>query len=197
MSAPEIYTKAINLVDLWTLKARLGAGRPFDADRDIVDVAMDIINAASFGLDDDLSMVKHQLNSLTTLSDVELPTNADGAVEFTHPPDVTEIAAIHEIAFNLGEQFKSIFPRFSHYYRLLTNPAFRKAIAVKDEFIYNEIEKALERYRSGNEHMRSAMDHVLQREMNAARKAGRQPVFHSPRIHDEVGRPVSVYVALN
>lgn len=190
VSAPEIYAKAMSLVELWTVKTQLAGGRPFDVHKDIFDAAIDIINAASFGLDDDLSTVKHQLNSLTSLSDgAELPVNADGSVQFTHPPDVPEIAAIHQISLHIGATFKSQWPLFAHYYRLWTSPSLMKAIRLKDKLIHDEIEKSVARFRSGNERTRSAMDHILQREMNAAKKAGRPPVFHSARIRDEVSRP--------
>ncbi|RYP15252.1 hypothetical protein DL765_005827 [Monosporascus sp. GIB2] len=185
VSAPEIYAKATSLVDLWTVKAKLAAGRPFNADRDIFDAAIDIINAATFGLGDDLSTVKHQLDSLARVGDAELPLSPDGSVEFAHPPDVPEIAAIHEIGLHIGEQFKALFPKISHRYKVLTRPSLVKAISMKDKLIHDEIEKALARLRSGGR-VRSAMDHILQREMNAAKKADRLPVFHSPRIHDEV-----------
>ncbi|RYP91149.1 hypothetical protein DL770_002711 [Monosporascus sp. CRB-9-2] len=185
VSAPEIYAKATSLVDLWTLKAKLAAGRPFNADRDIFDAAIDIINAATFGLDDGLSTVKHQLDSLAKVGDAELPLRPDGSVKFTHPPDVPEIAAIHEIGLHIGEQFKASFPKISHRYKMLTKPSLAKAISMKDKLIHDEIEKALARLRSGGR-VRSAMDHILQREMNAAKKADRRPVFHSPRIHDEL-----------
>ncbi|RYO83345.1 hypothetical protein DL766_008466 [Monosporascus sp. MC13-8B] len=185
VSALEIYTKATSLVDLWTVKAKLTAGRPFNADRDIFDAAIDIINAATFGLDDDLSTVKHQLDSLAKMGDAELPLSPDGSVEFAHPPDVPEIAAIHEIGLHIGEQFKAFFPKITHRYKILTKPSLVKAISMRDKLIHDEIEKALARLRSGGR-VRSAMDHILQREMNAAKKADRLPVFHSPRIHDEV-----------
>ncbi|RYP65762.1 hypothetical protein DL771_008127 [Monosporascus sp. 5C6A] len=185
VSAPEIYAKATSLVDLWTLKAKLAAGRPFNADRDVFDAAVDIINAATFGLDDDLSTVKHQLDSLAEVGNAELPLSPDGSVKFAHPPDVPEIAAIHEVGVHIGEQIKTLFPKLSHRYKVLTKPSLSKAISMKDKFIHDEIEKALARLRSGGR-VRSAMDHILQREMNAAKKADRPPVFHSPRIHDEL-----------
>lgn len=177
----------MGLIDLWTLKTELAGGRPFDADRDIFDTAIDIINAAAFGLEDNFSTLKSQLDTLTPLSAAELPVKADGSVEFPHPPYGPEIAAIHELGLHIGEQFKSMLPRFAHFFAILTSRSLRRAFAIRDKFIHGEIEKALARYRSGNDRMRSAMDHVLQREMNAAKKAGRPPVFHSPRIHDEVG----------
>lgn len=177
----------MSLVELWTVKTQLAGGRPFDVQKDIFDAAMDIINAASFGLDDDLSTVKHQLNALASIGDAQLPTNADGSVQFTHPSEVPGIAAIHQVTLHLGATFKSPWPRLFHHYRLWTSPSLMKAVRTKDKLIYDEIEKSVARFRSGDERMRSAMDHILQREMKAAKKAGRPPVFHSARICDEVG----------
>ena len=187
MSAREIYTKATHLVDLWALKTTLADGRPFDANLDIFDVAIDIINAAAFGIDDDFSTVKHQLDSLIKTTPGETRLNIDGSVAFSRLPSVPEIAAIEFLCDHLGEQFKSRSPLLNHRWQLLTNPALSKAIAIKDKFIYDEIEKAVARFQNGDSSTRSAMDHILQREINAAEKAGRQPVFHSSRLHDEVG----------
>ena len=190
MSAREVYTKASQLVDLWTLKARRAAGRPFDANADVFNISMDIIIAAAFSVNDNLSTVKHQLDSLTGADPDDLPLNVDGTVAFTRLPSVPEIAAIEFLCHHIGEQFKSRFPRWSHRWKFLTNPALSEAIAVKDKFIHNEIEKAVTSFRNGNDNTRSAMDHILQREMDAASKAGRPPVFHSKRVHDEVSASV-------
>ena len=164
MSAREVYTKASHLVDLWTSKAKLAASRPFNAEADVFDVSMDIIIAAAFGVDDDLSMVKHQLASLTSKTPSDLPLNADGSVAFTHIPSVPEIAAIEYLCDHIGELFKARFPRWSHLWKRLTNPALPKAVAEKDKFIYNEIDKAVARLRNGDSGMHSAMDHILQRD---------------------------------
>ncbi|RYC54997.1 hypothetical protein CHU98_g11211 [Xylaria longipes] len=174
------------LVDLWTLKAELGEGRPFNARRDIFDAAIDIINAAAFGLEDDQSTVKNQLDFLHSKPGYRPTTNADGTVAFPELPTLPDIAATEVIELHLGEQFKTPFPKLMHRIQMLTSPTLAKSFSRKDKFLRDEIDKAVVRLRKGESGTRSAMDHILQREMNAAEKVGREPIFHSSRIHDEL-----------
>ncbi|KAJ9610809.1 hypothetical protein H2200_005586 [Cladophialophora chaetospira] len=51
VNAPEIYAKAMLLVDLWQVKAKIAGGRPFSGKDDVHKAALDIILAVSFGLD--------------------------------------------------------------------------------------------------------------------------------------------------
>lgn len=174
------------LVDLWRLKAEMGQSQPFNARRDIFDAALDIINAVAFGLEDNQSTVKNQLDHLLSRPGFRPPPNADGSVSFPELPIMPDVAAIEAIEIHLGEQFKAPFPRLAHRFQMLTSPTLAKNFARRDKFLRDEIDKAVVRLRKGESGTRSAMDYILQREMNAADKAGREPVFHSPRIHDEV-----------
>jgi hypothetical protein len=191
VSAPEIYSKTMTLVHLWALKAKVADGRPFDAKKDVVDAAMDIINAAAFSFDESMSATKHQLDHLKGLEAAGSVRGVDGSIEFPRPPELPDIAAIHAVTDHLGTQFRSTMPRLGHKICMLTQPSLRRNIAHKDEMISREIARSLSRYNSGNHTMFSALDHLLQREMMAAQKAGRQPVFDSPRIKDEVRAPRS------
>ncbi|KAI1183643.1 cytochrome P450 [Nemania serpens] len=186
VSAPQIYAKTMALVDLWRLKAEMGQSQPFNARRDIFDAALDIINAVAFGLEDNQSTVKNQLDHLLSRPGFRPPPNADGSVSFPELPIMPDVAAIEAIEIHLGEQFKAPFPRLAHRFQMLTSPTLAKNFARRDKFLRDEIDKAVVRLRKGESGTRSAMDYILQREMNAADKAGREPVFHSPRIHDEL-----------
>ncbi|KAI0486964.1 cytochrome P450 [Xylaria cf. heliscus] len=186
VSAPEIYTKATALVDLWALKTELGEGQPFNARGDIYDAAMDIINAAAFGLGDDQTTIKNQWNFLRSKPGYRPTTDDYGAVVFPSLPLLPNIAPIEAIGAHLGEQMRTPFPRLTHRFRMLTSPTLAKDYALKDKFLHDEINKAVVRLRKGEGGLRSAMDHIIQREMSAAEKAKREPVFHSPRIYDEL-----------
>ncbi|KAI1810386.1 cytochrome P450 [Poronia punctata] len=204
VSAPEIHAKTMTLIDLWTLKTSLGRGKPFDAQRDISDAAMDIINAAAFGIGDEQSTVKHQLDHLrassssTTTTTTTTPSKSERESEsesdivasFPSLPQLADIAAVEEVSRYLGEQFKAPFPLLAHKINMLTNGDLRRNFKRKNEFLHREIDNAVERLKKGNgngkEKMRSAMDFILSREMNLAEKEGREPVFHAPRIHDEL-----------
>ncbi|KAI1160603.1 cytochrome P450 [Nemania serpens] len=186
VSAPQIYVKTMALVDLWRLKSNMGQSQPFNARRDISDAALDIINAVAFGLEEHQSTVKHQIDHLLSRPGFKPPPNGDGSVSFPELPVMPDIAAIEAIEIHLGEQFKTPFPQWVHRFQMLTDSTLRKNFARRDKFLGDEIDQAVVRLRKGESGTRSAMDHILQREMNAADKAGREPVFHSPRIHDEL-----------
>lgn len=178
----------MSLIDLWDIKARLGESRPFNAQRDIFDVAIDIINAVAFGLDEEQSTVKRQLDFLERASSDFRPTlDVDsGAAVFPVLPVLPNIEAIEAISHHLGDQFKVPFPRLVHRFQMWTDRTLAGHYDRKNAFIRDEIDKAVVRLRKGESGTRSAMDYVLQREMNAADKAGREPIYHSPTIHDEV-----------
>ncbi|KAI1176834.1 cytochrome P450 [Nemania sp. FL0916] len=186
VSAPQIYAKTIALVELWDLKAKLAENRPFNARRDLFDAAIDIINAVTFGLEDDQSTVKSQTDFLISESGFQLRLEADGSVMFPEISPLPIITTIEEIGAHLGEQLKSPFPKLAHYFQMLTSPSLAKSFARKESFIRNEIDKAVVRLRRGEGGTRSAMDYILLREMNAAEKVGRKPLFHSRQIHDEL-----------
>ncbi|KAI0127598.1 cytochrome P450 [Xylariales sp. AK1849] len=186
ISAPEIYSKTMTLIDFWALKATAAKGKPFDALRDIIDAALDIINAAAFASDASMSTLKHQLDYLETVDHSQLVDSSHGSIQFPRAADVPDIAAIYTITEHLGTQFRSMKPRLDHKIRLLTSPKLRRSIAQKDAMISREIDRSVARFRSGDNTMFSALDHVLQREMSAAQKTGRSPDFHSPRICDEL-----------
>jgi hypothetical protein len=65
-------------------------------------------------------------------------------------------------------------------------PFYRRANAHKEALLARELEKARPRFQSGDEVKRSALDDILHRELNAAKKEGRKPNYDSRPIKDEV-----------
>ncbi|KAI0202785.1 cytochrome P450 [Astrocystis sublimbata] len=186
VSAPQIYAKMMTLIELWTLKTELSKSQPFSAHRDIFEAAFDMISAAAFGLEDDQSTIRHQLDFLKSKSDNISLTKEGDAVIFPEIPTLPILEAIEGITNHIGDQVKSPYPKLMNKYELLTNPTLVKQIARKNKFIQDQIDKAVMRLRTGENVTRSAMDHILRREMNAAKKEDREPIFHSPRVHDEL-----------
>lgn len=176
----------MRLVDLWTLKAEIAGDRPFDARKDIVDAAMDIINAAALSFDDSMSTTKNQLDFLNSAEGTETTVAPDGSIQFARAADIPAIAAINSLTDYIGGQLRALLPKLEHRIRYLTSPDLRHKFARKNEAIRNETSKSLARFASGDKTTLSALDNLLQREMNASAKAGRKPDFYSARISDEV-----------
>ncbi|KAK7946580.1 uncharacterized protein PG986_010901 [Apiospora aurea] len=206
VSAPQIHAKSMMLVDLWTQKSRLAQGRPFDALADLFDVAMDMINAAAFALDDDMSTTKAQLDFLSSSSSSSsnspdsggdnawspvTSAGPHGGVQFPRPPELPDIAACRALAGHVGVLFNSLAPRLEDRWRMLTSARLRASVKRKDRMIARAIERSLERMGRGGGGGKeavptSALDHLLAREKAAAMKAGREPDCHSRKIYDEV-----------
>lgn len=147
---------------------------------------MDIINAAAFSFDDSMNTTKHQIAYLQNREEAGVTSGKDNSVDFPTAPEIPDVAAFYGVIEHLGTQFQAIMPRLEHKIRLWSQPELRRNIARKDEIIAREISKTLARFEKGDHTLHSALDHLLHRESNAAKKADREPVFDSPRINDEV-----------
>jgi hypothetical protein len=183
----QIHAKTLTLVELWSLKAKRANGRPFHALNDIFDAAMDIINAAAFYFDESLDITKRKLQHLASVGGgLKLQEHPNGAVEFP-PVDLdSNILALQAVSHYLGEQMLAALPKYSHMYRMATDRTLRGHMARKDKLIIDQIQKSIERLNSGNDIQFAAVDHVVQREVNVAKKENRAPDFFSKRTIDEV-----------
>lgn len=61
----------------------------------------------------------------------------------------------------------------------------QEAYATRHQMVQQQIKSAVKRLK-GEETVKSALDYMIKREMNAAAKAGRQPVLDSPYMQDEL-----------
>jgi hypothetical protein len=172
---------------LWSVKAKATGGRPFEARQDIFDAAMDMVNAAAFAFEDDLSITKQNLNYIISAEKPPTIVNADhGALDFSRPPLVSEVAVLQAVAKFLGEQTISPAPKYIRWYKMLTDAKLRRNLVSKDDIIKSRIQKSLKRLEAGDKTQFSATDYLIQREHSVARKENRSPDFYSRRNIDEV-----------
>ncbi|KAI6371346.1 hypothetical protein MCOR25_003954 [Pyricularia grisea] len=184
VSAPEIHSKVQLLLKMWSKKTQLAKGKPFNARPDIIEAALDMINAAAFAYDEDSCAVSCQIRHLDS-PDVRVNEKPDGSIEFSRAPDTEQAVVVHELGEYLGTQFVSPAPRLAHAFNYLTKPRLRRNLAKRDQMVFDEVRKALKRIESGESTTASALEHLLRREMESAKKAGREPNFFSPTIRDE------------
>lgn len=106
-------------------------GALFNASQHLSDAAVDIIQAVCFGLGDDISTIKRQLDYLAKLnsSGQDIPVDADGAATFPHIPSVACITACFRVGEHAGSLFKSLFPKAFHHLNVLTDAQPRRNIA--------------------------------------------------------------------
>lgn len=187
VSAPATYSKVTELIDLWEFKMDAGYGRPFAAFQDIADATVDIILAVSFGFEDRHSVMRRYVESLASEPKPRASTDPMEPVEFARPPHSPDIDDLVTVNKSLHVAITSPIPSLHHW--ILKKTKWRKAFRRKEEIVTEEINKAVKRLAVGDgsdSSGKSAMDHMLLREMSAARKAGREPVFNMPSMRDEV-----------
>ncbi|KAG5654917.1 hypothetical protein KAF25_010962 [Fusarium avenaceum] len=191
VSAPEIYTKVNNLVKLWREKSKYTAERPFDGKTDIQRAALDVITAVSFGLEDENSATKRQLDDMLSKSTAGAPIAdpQEGIVRFPFLPLTAELDASLTLIESAAVGFSSPFPRWHHWF-LRQFRDMKDAARVREEWTRREADKAVKAIsEDGSENTmatRTAVEHMVLREAAAAKKAGRPPRFHRPRIYDEL-----------
>ncbi|KAJ9307438.1 hypothetical protein DTO217A2_3120 [Paecilomyces variotii] len=196
VAAPSIYASSQRFVELWQIKERLAAGRPFSATDDIFHLTLDAVLAFSFGPKFPHNATKPQIQRLedvliTTSHSNEQEAEKDQAVDFPH----AEINQAIESMLELGdamEQVKSApSPRMKWWYVKVT-PKFKRRMRIKDSCIRREIEKAVEARRqsqhsnSGRAWEQSAVDRIVDREESHAQKERRKLNFFSTAVMDEV-----------
>lgn len=185
MSAPEIYSNTLKFIDLWKLKADIAKGRPFRADEDVNVMAFDIIKIVALGEGDSQSMTDlYQDIVLKSNFEDQYPESKDSAFTFPdHLPNEDLMA--HQVQQDaVGASVTSPSPALFHKINN-RKAAMKKAYDVKNRMLEKQIGFAVKRAESGEE-VKSALDYMIRREINAAKKADRQPAFDSPYMKDEL-----------
>ncbi|EXJ60823.1 hypothetical protein A1O7_04976 [Cladophialophora yegresii CBS 114405] len=184
VAARQIYTNNEAFVRLWDFKARVAQGHAFRADEDIYNVALDVIFATTFGLNTQDSNIVAQLKQLSSIP-VSIPQSPDKPIDFPHFSRPAVFEAISVLTESLEISVKAPVPRFAHWV-LRQMPYMRKARADKEKHFTDKINESIKRVASGKQAKSSALDDILLREEAAAKKAGRQPVYNSRAIYDEL-----------
>lgn len=189
VSAPEIYDKVVHLLELWTIKMQKSKGRPFQADKDIYNLALDIIVSAAF----DFPMSRTTIVKQIAAAKDSVPAEdglGDDAEPFTFSGVAmdAELQACVYLTESIGVSFQSTFPRLAHWL-YLNKAESRRQMRLKEQLIRREINKAIDRMERGDgmeSSFRCAVDQLCQRERAISQKHGVQPNYHQRAIYDEV-----------
>ena len=179
VAAPRIYETVVEVIQLWRIKASLAQGRAFEASEDIKHFALDAIWAATFG--SSAGTTESQVNLLSSLPCLRyLPKDEDQAVEFPKAVTPPTFNAVITLTESLNRIVSSPNPRI-HHWVLRKLPGYRNAANCKDQLFSDHMTVARKKFAEspGDEHVRSALDHLFQREQSLAVKEDREPVYVS------------------
>lgn len=190
VNAPEIWRNAVHFVGLWKWKARVADGRPFEAAEDVQHMTFDIIKNVAVGRDGRTMMewyfdqlrAEFDKDETTTTTKDGSSEDRDTAFPFPKPPRDETLEAQHRMN-------KALTPGMAVPMRIFhainnRRPYMREAYACKEKMLRRQVQLAVERHEAG-EPLDSALDFMIRREMGAAQKEGRAPVFDSPAMFDE------------
>ncbi|VUC25152.1 unnamed protein product [Clonostachys rosea] len=195
VAAPNIYASTLNLVRLWSNKERLARGRPFSAENDVFYAALDSVLEFSFGQAFPHRAVPPQLRQVETMTAYDVAsttasTTEQGVVEFVRGPLHETIQATLHASNTTGELMDSPCPRL-HWWFKSKIPSEARHIRIRNTFLKEQVDMALERLNmQTNLHderwVKSAVDLMMMRERISAQKEGREPVYWSQAIRDEI-----------
>ncbi|KAI0126333.1 cytochrome P450 [Xylariales sp. AK1849] len=190
VAGPVIYANASNLIKLWELKMNVANTRPFNANDDIYHAALDAVLGFAFGGNFPHNAIRPRIESVenfsgdTTARLREAGKSEDEPFIFPEAPADDAIKATLDLAVAMEEINGSPLPHWKWKF-VERKPRFSRAIKVKDRYIRRELEHAMERLQGEESVVRSAVDHMVQREKKLAEKDGRSPDYLSPTMADE------------
>ena len=185
--APQIYNTALDMIQLWSEKTRLARGRAFHAMDDVSRGTLDVMWAATFG--SQIGTTESQIDSLSKLTNIDLPDSVDSTAVFPTIPTPESLNSIITLTESVEIAMKSPLPRPHHYLALKLYPSLRSARKQKDKLIQGRLDEAWKTFSQGSERdgdIKSALDHVVQREVAAAKKENRPPQYDTSTIKDEL-----------
>ncbi|KAK4985319.1 hypothetical protein LTR50_006039 [Elasticomyces elasticus] len=195
VAGPHMWESTLKVIELWRVKERLAECRPFSVANDLRKAAFEIIWAATFGFETGSTKVQSDL--LSALSKLKDLPEVDQAVNFPVAADPPVFKAILALNDAMGIGVQSLLPRLHLYLAYNTFPSLRAARNLKEAVIQGEIKKAIEKFSTktdvewedqGNlrRYMKSAVDIVIARELESARKENRAPNLLGRMVQDEL-----------
>lgn len=189
VNAPEIWQNAVQFVDLWRRKAAVAGGRPFDAMEDITRLTFDIILNVALGKGEGreglievyLERIREEYGAsgkpvMSEKGDVDAP------FPFPKPPHDETLEA--QTRMNTAITQTMVLPPKLFHAVNNRRKHMREAYNSKERLLRRQVALATKRMEAG-EPLESALDYMIKREMGAAAKEQRKPVFDSPAMFDE------------
>jgi cytochrome P450 len=175
------------MLDLWRERARLARGRPFQAEQDISRGTVDSILSATFGFE--VGSIKSQVKILSKINKIALSTNVDVPATFPTASDPQEFTSISKLVDCVEIALNSPIPKQHLTFALKFFPSLVSARKYKDKMIGDRIQTAWKKFCDNadqDDKVKSAVDLLVQREVQIAKKENRAVIYDTQAIRDEL-----------
>lgn len=191
VNAPQIWENTLQFIELWRWKAEMAGGRPFDAAEDVAHMTFDIIKNAALGKDD-TTLIGLYLDQLRAGAGEHSTPAGDDNVPFPFPAPPQDDVLEAQNRMNEAITGKGVWPAKLYHTVNGLRPHMREAFGWKHKMLKRQVTLAVERMEAG-EPLQSAVDYMIQREIAAAKKGERDPVFNSLIMYDECKYHLGVF----
>ncbi|KAK1598836.1 cytochrome P450 [Colletotrichum navitas] len=192
VAAPNIYTSAANFEDMWKTKARLAGDRAFSADQDFYHAALDAVLDFRFGDSHPHRALKPQAELLTGQETQSVPAISATAdpVEFPTAQPHEPIKAILAAGDLIQYITRSGLVKLAWWWTKL-QPREKKLMDQRAQFVKEQTYHAIEKLQKDTDEdsefwVMCAVDLIIHRERKFAKKKGREPIFWSSVMKDEL-----------
>ncbi|KAJ0167801.1 Cytochrome P450 3A11 [Colletotrichum tanaceti] len=196
VAAPNVYQSATNLVDVWKQKARIANGQPFNAEKDLFFATLDAVLDFGFGDSYPHRSLTPQLELLMASKEQGGAQRSNGPAAAGTPVDFP-VARVHEsieATLAVGDLIQDVansgVVKLAWWFKGF-QPRERKLRNMRTEFIRQQADLAVDKLQRESDNdseswVKSAVDLIVQRERNFAKREGREPVYWSMAMRDEV-----------
>lgn len=199
VAAPNIYKSASRLMNLWDQKSAVVGTMPFAAKDDLFYTALDAIYDFGYGDAAVERALIPQLRMMEMLTEAEKDRirdsgSAEVGIEFSTAAIPASMDAILKSANNVVPPPALACPALAWWIMGL-RPSIRKMRAARNKFIEDQVLKSAAKLQrrldkdEGDVGVKSAIDHIMERERAFAASSGREPIYWSNAIRDEVNSP--------
>ena len=184
---PAVYSKTLEVMKLFEMKANLANGRPCSVKKDYEYASLDVMLEFAFGKNWVHTATGPQVKLLSNLDHSNVKVDAlDQPVSFPLAPIVDFLDSVYQAPEIVEKTINAITPKLQTWW-WSKQPWYRKIFQEKERAMKEQVAIGLTNYRSG--HVETGIEHMLMREGAQAEKEGRQPNFESKILRDEV-RPL-------
>lgn len=209
VAAPAIYNSVSILISLWEAKVQLVGAQPFSAQDDIYMAALDAVHAFAFGEKFEHNATRSKLESLNGLgpeaiANMQKTNSTKGVGKAAEFPEI-DLHPVITATLDLTTAVERLqgSPLMGLTWKLMElTPTMRLSKSIKDNHILRELQRAVDHLLvtlpdqekqsdSGDKRrpVRSAVDHMVQREKQMAEKENRAPQYFSQAMMIEVSVP--------